>query len=432
MVCAYLMWKRDINFDAAFALVKECRGVASPNAGFICRLLALQKDLHPTGPPDPPRLFRLTPFVGGPVARSVDATPHSSAQLDARMCAVLYGPKGLFVWIGEKSHSEYLDGARQWAAQLVKFEKAPKPIELKQGDETSDFWDMLGGEGPVASRVPEYDKDYGVGTVPTIPLPEVEVSMPSISAPMSLVGGGGVPETPRLIPGIHTTAEDDALLPSARGPRPPMGGLSLAGLSSAAPAAEPPPPTPRSFADVPRVADPMPTPRGAPPARPQIPGLSAASAPPTVRESESPAVPPLSAPRSRSSPDEAARERSSKKARDEGEEGEDEGDGGGGKAELYMAPDGSGSAEWSNLSMFDSEDLDENGCFLLLVYDAAGKASAAHFWVGSESPLSYERDSDIVEVGHEFLGTMGHSALPITLVFQGDEEEAFWEHFVNG
>ena len=36
------------------------------------------------------------------------------------------------------------------------------------------------------------------------------------------------------------------------------------------------------------------------------------------------------------------------------------------------------------------------------------------------------------QVGHDFLETLGHAALPITLVFQGDEEEAFWEHFVNG
>ena len=32
----------------------------------------LHKDLHATSPPVPPRLFRLTPFYGGPVARAVE------------------------------------------------------------------------------------------------------------------------------------------------------------------------------------------------------------------------------------------------------------------------------------------------------------------------------------------------------------------------
>ena len=38
--------------------------------------------------------------------------------------------------------------------------------------------------------------------------------------------------------------------------------------------------------------------------------------------------------------------------------------------------------------------------FLLIVYSAAEPKApkAAHFWIGGESPLSYERDSDITEV----------------------------------
>ena len=466
MATAYYMWKNDLQFDEAFAHIKERRGIASPNAGFICRLLQLHKDLHPVGPPDPPRLFRLTPFVGGPVARAVETSPLSHELLDARMCAVLYGATGLFVWVGDKAHPEYLTGARAWAAQLVKFEKAPPPLTMRQGEvrlasrirpahcvprytwhslafcpaahglhtipallrapqETGAFWELLGGEGPVAGRVPAYDKDYGVGTVPTIPLPEIEVQLlPTIGAPLSLAGGpaGG------LVPGIHTTAEDgvgDALapLPSARGERPPIGGLGLAKLAAPL-AAEPPPPTPRggrSFADIPRVADPLPTPRGG---RPEpLPAMST--------------MPPPASARGRGDPDETD-DRTSKKARDVDEDdGNSGGDAGGGddhdgKAELYAAPGASGDGEWENLSMFDSDDLDENGTFLLLCYNASGAAVKGLFWVGGESPLSYERDSDIVEVAHDFLQTKGMGELPITLVFQGDEEESFWAHFVNG
>ena len=70
--------------------------------------------------------------------------------------------------------------------------------------------------------------------------------------------------------------------------------------------------------------------------------------------------------------------------------------------------------------------------FLLLCYNGGGKAIKAMFWVGGESPLSYERDSDIVEIGREFVATKGLFELPITLVFQGEEEQSFWDWFANG
>ena len=140
------------------------------------------------------------------------------------------------------------------------------------------------------------------------------------------------------------------------------------------------------------------------------------------------------APRGRSSPDEPALEHSSKKPRDDDEEGEaaDDDDGGEKKAELYQAPGLEGSAEWESLSMFDSDDLDENEAFLLLCYDSSNKPKSAQFWLGGESPLSYERDSDIAEVARDFLQSKGLAELPLTLVFQGEETDGFWEYFVNG
>ena len=146
--------------------------------------------------------------------------------------------------------------------------------------------------------------------------------MPStISAPMSIAGDG----TRALIPGIHTTAEDDddddddevdtsQPLPTARGPAPPRG-LGLGSLPPRMAAQEEEleePPVRRGFADIPRVEDPMPTPRGGRPGG--LPGM-----PPMP--SLAPDVPPL-APRGRSSPDEPALEHSSKKPRDDDEEGE--------------------------------------------------------------------------------------------------------------
>ena len=38
LVIAYLMWRRDLCFEEAFAAVKAARGVANPNIGFVCQV----------------------------------------------------------------------------------------------------------------------------------------------------------------------------------------------------------------------------------------------------------------------------------------------------------------------------------------------------------------------------------------------------------
>ena len=229
MVIAYLMWKEGLSFDAAYTKTKEARGVCNPNAGFICRLLAFGKDIAGGEPPSPPRLYRMCPFVGGPVARGVEVARGASLSvglLDARTAFVLHGEAGHFIYCGDKCHPDYAACARDWAAALVRFESADAPVELDHtgaeagggggGAPSGAFWGMLGGgdAAGVPPRNPEYDKDYGVGTTPTIAPPEVPlVAMPrEISAPVSMAGTSG------LIPGIHTTAADDDT-PRRRRPR---------------------------------------------------------------------------------------------------------------------------------------------------------------------------------------------------------------------
>jgi hypothetical protein len=232
--------------------------------------------------------------------------------------------------------------------------------------------------------------------------------MREISAPVQMGG------TAALIPGVHTT--EGAMEADGPPAAPRMGGLGLGGLRgrSGGDDAEVPP-TPRGRPD-----EPLPTPRGGG-------GLGAI---PRVEE-------PLPTPRGRPAPDEAAREgdaRSSKKARDD-EAGADAdtipvaggAHGPPGGAELYAYP------EWENLSMFDSDDLLEEGAFALLVFSETGAAERVVLWVGNDSQLSYERDSDILEVGREFTAAKGCPDAPVTLVFQGEEEdESFWKYFVNG
>ena len=62
---------------ATFEQVKSLRNVCNPNAGFICRLMSLERRLAASEPPLEPRLYRMCPFVGGPVARV-----HGCAEMD--------------------------------------------------------------------------------------------------------------------------------------------------------------------------------------------------------------------------------------------------------------------------------------------------------------------------------------------------------------
>ena len=455
MAIAYLMWKEGINFDEGFTRVKTARGVCNPNAGFICRLLAFGKDIAATKPPSPPRLYRLSPFVGGPVARLVDGDDAGSkavggvgaAVLDPRTTYVLHGERGLILWVGGRSHPEYTDGARAWARLLQRFEHAAAPSECAQGSEPAAFWEMLGGEGEVPPRLPAYDKDYGVGTTPTIPPPEVEVQMPVISAPLSISGSGcgeGGSGGGMTIPGIHTTmsADDELPPPSARGrptarslpdgsetPRgapPPVserlaglglggaglglgGGLKLA-APSAAPAEEPPPmthrgePPPRSFADLPRGGDELlPTPRGR---------------------------------RGGAEPEPEEPPRSSKKPREE-KAGVDMGAAiaqrfapeDGGYATVFIYP------EWEEVPMFTRADF-EAGCgFAVVLSDADGVAGKLVMWVGDESALSEERDSDILALGSEAAQELElPSGLPVELLFEADAEDddPLYSYFSHG
>ena len=459
MAIAYLMWKEGLNFDEGFTRVKTARGVCNPNAGFICRLLAFGKDIHAIEPPSPPRLYRLSPFVGGPVARSVDSDDSAckaaggvcAAVLDPRTAYVLHGALGLVIWVGARAHPEYVEGARTWAKQLGRFERAVPPAEVAQGEEPPAFWSMLGGFGEVPDRLSAYDKDYGVGTTPTIRPPEIEVQMPVISAPLSISGSsdrGGDP--PTLLPGIHTTmsAEEDVPPPSARGgetPRgnpPPMSARLGLGTLGRAPSSDAPPPThqqvgstaggqqvgstadapppthrgappPRSFADLPRESDPLPTPRGR--RGPADEDEADASAPSSKKPREAEGTPAALA---------AVSEEAAAAGRGELATAFSAGDGG--AALVFAYPD------WDEVPMFTRSDFESHCAFAVLCKDANGLPGRVVMWVGEDSSLGDERDSDIMEIGKEFVAELElPAAVPMDLMFEADADEAdaFYDYF---
>ena len=392
MVVAYLMWKRGLNFNDAFAHVKALRAVANPNAGFLCKLLAYDKALRATSPPQPAKLYRMAPDVGGPVGRQIELSQNvapTTADLDARSSWVVFGASGLCVWHGERSHADYQECARALCLQLGRFERAPPAVEMAQGSETAAFWSMVDDAGGIAARLPTYDDEYGVGKTPSLAVTEPVLSLPA----------------DRPLPGVHTTATEDARLPSARGGGLGLGGLGLSKLDAAP---DRPPPTPCGPPDD---GEPLPSPRGRP-------------AQPLPYEL-------LPTPRGRPAPDEGEEARLQKKARDEAEEQEAaEGAARRGEplAELYSHPD------WADLSMFDRDDLLDEGVFVLLVYaDDRMSPERLIVWVGGESELSGERDADILELADEFTQAKELGQLPAAVVHQGEENDAdgFWDYFVN-
>jgi len=376
MVIAYMMWKRGLSFNDAFRQVKAARAVANPNAGFIVKLISFDKALRADSPPDPPRLYRMAPEVGGPVGRQVDSAesaPLTTADFDARTSWVVYGLAGVCVWHGERTQPEYVAAARAWCRQLERFERAPPSVEMQQGEESDVFWSMVERVGLMAGRLPTYDGDYGVGKTPSVTPTETVLSLP---------------QAPPL-PGVYTTATEETPLHSARGrPPPPEPTAAALGLRKLGEPADLPPPTPRG--------------------RPNV--LLPTARPPPA-------------------PDDGEAARSSKKAREEGDGGSDGAQRRGEPfSELYSYPG------WENLSLFDCDDLLEEGIFALLTYQEDHKTpKRVMLWVGGESEASGERDADIMEIAEEFLQAKELGQLPAVIVHQGEEDEAegFWDFFIN-
>ena len=184
--------------------------------------------------------------------------------------------------------------------------------------------------------------------------------------------------------------------------------LGLGGLGGGVP--EEPPPThrgeapPRSFADLPRGGgDLLPTPRGRRGAEPEP-------------EDET---------------------RSSKKPREEEGGGGAAADDGGAISSKSAASDGGTAAvfaypDWDEIPMFTRGDFEPQCAFAILCRDAEGTPGRLVMWVGDESGLSEERDSDIIDIGKEFaLELELPSALPVELLFEADAEEGdpLYEYF---
>jgi hypothetical protein len=154
------MWKENRSYEDVFAEVKQMRGVANPNIGFICQLLQWHKrrteDVHV------PRLYRMTPQ--SPSA-PLYLVPKSAVALDPRGAFVLHADGELCVWTGKNCPDAFHAAALQFAGQLHRYEGASAlPVCIQQGQETEEFWSKLEGVVLAVSR-------SGAGTPPPAAAP---------------------------------------------------------------------------------------------------------------------------------------------------------------------------------------------------------------------------------------------------------------------
>lgn len=176
LAIAYRMWKEGRAYEDVFAEVKQMRGVANPNIGFICQLLQWHR--RRTEDIGVPRLYRIAPQSA---SAPLYLVPKTATLLDPRGAFVLHAGSELFVWTGENCPEDFKSAALHFTGQLHKYEVAPPtPVMIQQGEETEEFWRSLelvsqsaakGGctptPGPAPGTtlrdvhaVPAYDKDY--------------------------------------------------------------------------------------------------------------------------------------------------------------------------------------------------------------------------------------------------------------------------------
>jgi len=174
LVIAYVMWRKKQGFDVTREQLKTQRGVVDPNVNFCTQLMAWDKRFHP--PPDGfLRIYRLAPQSTHQPAylvpkmcscfpKSGSASPFVSHVLDPRGTFVIHGPDKVFIWIGSKHAPAYLDSARRFAHQLVVYENAVEAVEMDEGSEINDLFDLLAEQTHVNSiRVQEeesFTSDY--------------------------------------------------------------------------------------------------------------------------------------------------------------------------------------------------------------------------------------------------------------------------------
>ena len=173
LAIAYRMWLEKRQYEDVFAEVKERRGVANPNIGFICQLIQWYK--RRTEDAEFAKVYRIAPQSSSAPKYLVPKWVSSGCDrmsLDPRGVFVVHIPGTIFLWEGAKSPDEFVAAAYKFANQLRKYE-VNNPIEtidvvkVEQGQETEQFWKAVAllSEGSQALDVEtcsSYDNDFDI------------------------------------------------------------------------------------------------------------------------------------------------------------------------------------------------------------------------------------------------------------------------------
>ncbi|WPT11957.1 Protein-tyrosine-phosphatase MKP1 [Picochlorum sp. SENEW3] len=151
LAIAYRMWREKRQYEDVFAEVKQMRGVANPNIGFICQLIQWHK--RRGGHASSSNLYRIAPqSVSAPtylVPKWMNGHELRGFSLDPRGAFVLQSKRMIYLWRGsEIVADEFMVAAYRFANQLRKYESEDSSTHLEvlkidQGREPEEFWDSL-------------------------------------------------------------------------------------------------------------------------------------------------------------------------------------------------------------------------------------------------------------------------------------------------
>ena len=159
-VClSYIMVKERQSFNEAHPVIKEKRGIASPNIGFTCQLIDWHKRFTKTW--NGPQFFAICSHqVEQPhtvVARLIE-----KPNLDSRGVFIVINSGKAWIWRGrqvwENNQERYMSVAHEHLRQMQQYESCPSDIqEINEGSEPEEFKSI---EGLTIDNVWNYDNWY--------------------------------------------------------------------------------------------------------------------------------------------------------------------------------------------------------------------------------------------------------------------------------
>lgn len=176
IVIAYLIWKENKTFEDAYRILRIRRAIVSPNVGFMVqcmnfhkRLFSNYEELHDNLKP---KCFAVgchqledpQTIVVRLIEKLYAGNGNRNNCLDPRGVFLVANSEKAYIWIGSQCHQTYkelfIEKAKEYIKKLQKYENFPKEvIDVKEGEETQDFWDMF-GLNEIPSTKYEYNNQW--------------------------------------------------------------------------------------------------------------------------------------------------------------------------------------------------------------------------------------------------------------------------------